>query len=251
MKKLTVITILFIVIFTFGCKTGQNNNGENINTEIVEEEYFFPEELTYNQSVSEVLVNKFYPIGWSKDGNFAYITEPADEGLGNYMVGVVIVNLVSDEILWSWYTDPVVDEDLYREDIWKKHYDDFKENLNKYGIIQVRKIKMEDTYFSYEKNDYVVRVETKTEEDPDLNIDLIMGCDIFIKSPQLGEKKIASVEYEQSLILGQQISGCLISPFEDRIVVIIKNERWGYEGPPDVVEFEIYGSNLTTGFQQQ
>lgn len=249
MKNKKLFVLILVLVFAFGCKTGQNNNGENLDTDIVEEEYFFPEELTYNQSVSEVLVDKFYPIGWSKDGNFAYILEPADEGLGNYMFGVVIINLVSDEVIWDWYTDPIVDEELYREDVWKKHYDEFKEALNENGITQVRKIKLEDTYFTYNKKDFVVRLENETEKDPDINIELISGSKIYIKSPDLGEKLVAEEKYESSMILGQQISGCLISPFEDRVVVILKTERWGYEGPPNVVEFEVYGANLSTGFK--
>lgn len=248
MRKITTFTILFLLIFAFGCKTGQNNSGEDLDTETVSDEYFFPEEIIYNQSISEVLVDKFYPIGWSKDGNFAYLIEPADEGLGNYMFGIVIINLVSDKVLWDWYTDPTVEEELYREDIWKKQYEDFSTQLNKYGIIQVRNIEMKDTYFTYDKKDYVVRAETQTEEDKDINIELVNHCDIYIKSPELGEKLIASLNYEMSMILGQQITGCLISPFEDRVVVILKNERWGYEGPPDVVEFEVFGTNLLTGF---
>ncbi len=249
MKKLFTFSFLFLIIALFGCKTEQNNNNENLDTEIIEEEYFFPEELPYNQSVSEVLVDKFYPLGWSRDGNFAYLIEPADEGLGSYMVGIIIVNLVSDEVLWSWFTEPSVDEELYREDIWKKHYDEFKEKLNKYDIVQVRNIRLEDTYFSIDQTDYILRLETKTKKDKDLNIDLVNQSDVYIKSPQMGEKLITTIKYEPSFILSQQIAGCLVSPFEDRIVVILKNERWGYEGPPDVVEFEVYGTNLITGFK--
>ncbi len=248
MKRILNLVFIISIIF-FGCKTEQKNNNENFNTEIVEEEYFFPEEIHYNQSVAEVITDKFYPIGWSKTGNFAYIIEPADEGLGNYIMGIVIVNLVSDKVLWDWYSDPIVEEEVYREDLWKKHYNEFKQKLNKNGIIQVRNIKLQENYFTYEKKDFSVRLETKTKKDPDMNIDLVNRSKIFLKSTKEGEKLMAEVKYEDSMILGQQISGCLISPFEDRIVVILKNERWGYEGPPNVVEYEVFGANLSTGFK--
>ncbi len=252
MKKNISLTFIFflIIFFAFSCKTGQKNNTEGFDSEIVEEEYFFPEEMKYNQSVSEVLTDKFYPIGWSKDGNFAYIIEFADEGLGNYMFGLVIINLVSQEILWEWYTDPEVSEEIYREDIWKKHYDEYKKELNEYGIVQIRKVKLEDTYFTHNKRDFVVRLEKTTEKDPDLDIELVTKSSIFIKSPDLGEKEVITKEYEYSMILGQQLAGCIISPFEDRVVILLRNERWGYEGPPNVVEFEVYGTNLSTGFIQ-
>ena len=248
MNKKLFYLVLFLIIGIIACKTGQKNNQESFNLDMVEEDYFFPEELIYNRSVSEVLVDKFYPIGFSKNGNFAYIVEYADEGLGNYMFGLVITNLVNNEEVWSWFTDPIVDKQLYREETWQKNYKTFKDKMNKYGLTQIRNIKMRDLYFSHSGNDFVVRLETKTQKDPDLNIDLVSKSDIFIKSPQLGEKHIISIDYEFSMYLGQQLAGCIISPFEDRVVIVLKNERWGYEGPPNVVEFEIYGTNLTTGF---
>lgn len=236
------------MIIAAGCKTGQKNNDE-VDLDEISEEYFFPEEIRYNQSVGEVIADRFYPIGWSKDGNFAYILEPADEGLGNYMIGVVIISLVSNEVLWDWYTDPVVDEELYREEIWKKHYDEFKENLNEHGIIQHRNIELSDSYFVYDNKDYMVHLEMEKSDKNSMGIETVNESKIYIKSPDLGEKLIDEKIYEQSMILGQKVVGCLISPYEDRVAIIVKSERWGYEGPPNVVEFEIFGTNLTTGFK--
>ncbi len=253
MRQKILIFFYLLMIFAISCKTGIKQNQDDQTKpkdEKVTEEYFFPEELTYYQNVTEVVPDKLYPIGWSKSGNFAYLIEPADEALGNYMAGVVVVSLVSDEVIWSWYTDPIVDEDLYREDVWQKHYDDIKAHLNKYGIIQERDFKLMDTYFTYDKKDYIVRLETEKTKDPDMGINIITKSTLFIKSPQLGEKQIAEKNYEASMILGQQISGCLLSPYEDRVAIIVKSERWGYEGPPNVVEFEIFGANLTTGFKK-
>jgi hypothetical protein len=253
MKRIISTSLIILLLVAISCKTGIKQNQENKTKpedEKVNEEYFFPEELTYYQNVTEVVPDKLYPIGWSKNGNFAYLIEPADEALGNYMAGVVVVSLVSDEVLWSWYTDPIVDEDLYREDVWQKHYDDIKKHLNKYGIIQQRSFDLMDTYFTYDKKDYIVRLETEKIKDPDMGINIISKSKLFIKSPQLGEKQIAEKNYETSMILGQQISGCLLSPYEDRVAIIVKSERWGYEGPPNVVEFEVFGANLSTGFKQ-
>ncbi len=47
-------------------------------------------------------MDKFFPIGWSEDGNFAYITEPVAEGLGNYVFEIVIINVISGDTLWYW-----------------------------------------------------------------------------------------------------------------------------------------------------
>lgn len=246
MHKFFYITLILALLIS-GCKTKKENK-ENIETENIEEEYFFPEEVPYYQNITEAIPDKFYPIGWSKDGNFAYLIEPADEALGNYMMGIVIISTVSNEVLWDWYTEPEVEEDLYREEIWSKEYDKFKEKLNKYKIIQQRNIKLHDAYFNYKEKDYVVWLETDLVKDADFGIDLVGGSTLYIKSPQMGKKEIINRKYEASMILTQQIAGCLISPYEDRIAVIVRNERIGYEGPPNIIEFEVFGTNLTTSF---
>ena len=81
-------------------------------------------------------------------------------------------------------------------------------------------------------------------------LDVIVETKISLHSPQLGSKKIYEYkEKDYSMILSQLISGYIMSPYEDRILVILKNERWGWEGVPSVVYFSLTGSNLTTGFQ--
>jgi len=249
MKRIAIFSILLLFIFATSCKTGKDKK-ENVNLDEISEEYFFPEEIPYNESVTEVLADKLYPIGWSKDGNFAFVTELADEGLGNYMAGMVIMNMVSNEVLWDWYTDPVVDEDLYREDIWQKHYDEFKKKLNKYGIIQSRKLQITNSYFTYDDQEFVIKLETVKNIDKDMNVKIVSESKLHIKSPLLGQKQISEKKYEASMILGQYISGCIISPYESRVAIIVRSERWGYEGPPNLVEFELFGTNLTTGFQK-
>ena len=49
----------------------------------------------------EFLEDKFYPIGWSKDGKFAYFVEPADEACGCYFGTFVIQDLKTDKVLWQ------------------------------------------------------------------------------------------------------------------------------------------------------
>jgi len=231
-----------------GCKLGQKKK-DNIDFDEIAEEYFFPEEILYNQSVGDVIPDRFYPIGWSKNGNFAYIIEPADEGLGNYMMGIVVVSLISDEVIWDWYTEPGVDDELYREEVWKNNYDEFKENLNKLGIIQNRDMEFLDDYFVFDNQDYMLRIEIERSDDNAMNIETVSHSSIYLKAPSIGEKLIAESFYEESMILGQQVVGCFVSPYEERIAIVVKSERWGWEGPPNIVEYEIFGSNLLTGFQ--
>src|SRR5690349_14764325 len=48
----------------------------------------------------------FYPIGWSREGKFAYYTEPVDEACGCYFAELVIKDLRTDKELWKFKNDP-------------------------------------------------------------------------------------------------------------------------------------------------
>jgi hypothetical protein len=55
---------------------------------------------------SRLYTEGFYPIGWSRDGKFAYYLEPVDEACGCYYAELVIQDLRTDEILWKFTNDP-------------------------------------------------------------------------------------------------------------------------------------------------
>ena len=78
-----------------------------------------------------LLREKLYPIGWSKDGKFAYLTEPPDEACGCYFVSIFIVDLRTDKILWT----EKYDNDGNRKpdnlkDFWRKIKKIFKNSIS-------------------------------------------------------------------------------------------------------------------------
>jgi len=48
-----------------------------------------------------LLTESFYPIGFSKDGKFAYYVEPVDEACGCYFAKLIIQDLRTDKILFE------------------------------------------------------------------------------------------------------------------------------------------------------
>src|SRR5260370_31030695 len=44
----------------------------------------------------------FYPIGWSKDGKFAYYLAPVDEACNCYFAKLLILDLKTDKVLWEF-----------------------------------------------------------------------------------------------------------------------------------------------------
>jgi len=256
------ITVIFIFTFcTLACNNKQVNNSENGNPDSVniaqynnidfaKQEYTVPTELVYNKKGKDFLYDKLYPIGWSKNGMFAYIIEPADEGSGLYWFEIVILDIVNNKIAWSWKPGEIAQGSV--DKIWKENYDLFKKNLRESEIIQQKTFALKTGKTSYKGNDYEYVLDSKTATDPDFGFDVIKEVTINIESPELGKKQIYHQKNEEySLVLGAYVPGYILSPFDDRVVVIYQKERNGYEGPPNVVFFELIGSDLIRGFKKE
>lgn len=257
--KTFVYFLLCLFLITITSCGGESNNKENGGTDndsinITEandnQDYVLPEELTYTSDKPGFNYDRIFPIGWSKDGKFAYITEPADEGSGFYLFELFIVDIVNNKLVWTW--KPEESEEGSLQSTWKENYDLFTQHLSEAGISQTKDIKLESTNTSYKGNDYELIMETSTEVDPDYGVDLIRGIEVSLQSPELGLKMFHSQKVDsQDYILSAYVPGFLMSPHDDRIVVICQKERIGAGGPPNIVFFEIIGTDLIRGFKKE
>lgn len=219
----------------------------NTKDEYIAGDYQIPKELVYTKQADNFIVDKLYPIGWSKDGKFAYITEPADEESGFYLFEIVIFDLINNKTAWSW--KPGASEEGNLETTWKENYELFKSSLNKYKIVQKNSFNLQKGKTTYKDNNYQIVLDTKTATQPDFGIDIIKNIKISISSEELGIKEIYNKPTEDyDMILGAFAPGYLLSPNDGRIVVICQLERIGAEGPPNTVYFELIGSDLSRGF---
>ncbi len=223
------------------------NNENTVEEEYIVSDYQIPVELVYNEKTEEFLIDKLYPIGWSKDGKFAYIIEPADEGSGFYLFELVVFDMVNNKASWSWKPDDSEEGDL--ESTWKENYSKFKESLNKYEIKQKSEFELKKGKTSFKGNEYQLVLDTKTESEPDFGFDVIKEMKVSITSVEIGTKEIYNHKEDFSMIVGAFIPGYLLSEENGRIIVICQKERVGYEGPPNVVYFDLIGSDLTRGFK--
>ena len=113
----------------------EDPEAEPVAAEEVLEAYSCPSELKFCPQSSEYLYEKFYPIGWSKNGLFAYIIEPVDEAAGQYFFKFVIRNMINDKEVWSWTPDDEPETGNVRQ-MWKDYGMTFTGKLNEYKIIQ-------------------------------------------------------------------------------------------------------------------
>lgn len=224
---------------------------EPVSAEEVMEAYSCPSELKFSTQSGDYLYEKFYPIGWSKNGMFAYIVEPVDEAAGQYFFKFVIKNMINDKEVWTWEPKDEPETGNVRK-MWKDYGMIFTGKLSEYKIVQQKNLKMFGSEFTYKDKKFKVTIENKMETNEDFGFEVVKSTNIFIKSPDLGEKKIHSyTENEYNLCVGKIVQGVLISPFEDRVAVIVKTERCGYEGPPNVVEEFLVGANLVESFKKK
>jgi hypothetical protein len=261
MRNLLLFIALNILLFSAcnGCKDDEeaNNNNSDSTSQVANnnqvdfknQEYTLPLELKYWKIGKEFLYDKFYPIGWSKDGKLAYITEPADEASGYYWFEIIILDIVNNKTVWTW--KPVESEKGNLQSTWKENYELFKKNLAEAEIVQQPDFELKPTKTSYKGNDYEILVDSKIITDPDYGIDMVKESNISILSGQIGKKSVINLKEEEfSRVIGAIIPGFLMCPFDDRIVIIFQKERIGYEGPPNVVYFDLVGSDLMRGFKK-
>ncbi|MBN2755735.1 MAG: hypothetical protein JXR51_01075 [Bacteroidales bacterium] len=256
----------FILIFSislFSCNNDDENQDNNNSSELIadsnqssiqntafeQQNYEIPKELVYNKQKGDFLYDKFYPIGWSREGKFAYIIENADEGSGYYWFEIIVKDIVNSKIVWSWKPEESEEGDL--KSTWESNYKLFAEKLNNSEIIQIKQFELKPTKSTFKGNDYKFKIETATVADQDYGFEVIKEITINISSPELGNKEIYNIKNESgSMTLGAILSGYLQSPDDDRIIVILKQERFGYEGPPNVISFELINSDLSRGFKK-
>ncbi len=209
--------------------------------------YKAPVELSYGVKKEGFSYDKFYPIGWSDDGKFAYVVEPADENSGLYFFEIHVYDVVNNRDLWSWKPEELEQGSV--KSVWDENAEFLSQSLNEYNIEQTDIFKLQPSKISYKGNDYEIVMDSKLATDDDFGIDMVRGVKLTMKSSQLGNKDFYEQEIDnRDYILSAYIPGFLISPKNDRIAVIYQKERIGAGGPPNIVFFEIIGTNLSTGF---
>ncbi|HMO81469.1 MAG TPA: hypothetical protein PKD24_11835 [Pyrinomonadaceae bacterium] len=195
----------------------------------------------------------FYPIGWSRDGKFAYLVVPADEACGCLTLHIFIQDLRTDRVVWKETYDgeaePEIPETL--DTAWPKVQNDYSAKLRQYGIEQADKFELIHPAIRLDNDVLTPEVTVAIETDGVFEVDGTVT--VRMVSQRNGVKTISRNRYHRkdvNSIRNAEIAGSLISPFEKRAAVILIEEHRGYEGPPNVTRIRVVGSTLTTGFKK-
>jgi hypothetical protein len=268
-RRIFVLVILILMVCAFGSLSGraQNSQAGAFYTQPAKVgldgliRRSFPNYYVKRSYGRESLITEaFYPIGWSKDGKFAYYSEPGDEACGCYFARLVILDLVSDKVLWSFDYDSSDAEGKGRKNppatiraLWKENLKLFSGKLREHNIVAQRAFNL--LLFPINQAGDQLTTELKIKESTDEEARLygsINQATLQLVSKQNGKKTILDKTYgdeNNPRPLDLKVLGYTKSPFEPRIAIVVIEVHRGYEGPPHTTHIKIVGSSLSSGFK--
>lgn len=219
----------------------------------------FPSYFGGRHRFPQLIPENFYPIGWSKDGKFAYYVEPVDEACGCYFATLVIQDMRTDKKIWEFKYSQ---DDSYVGDrmtgpgdirsLWKKNQNLFSEKLAENGIVASRLVMLSKTFTSGRRK-FTAKMTKKLGPNADGYEDRVNLYTVSLSSPKLGAKKVFTSEDHTKdefwFMLDAGLIGVIKSPFEDRIAIVAVEVMRGYEGPPHTGDVRITGADLKSGFE--
>jgi hypothetical protein len=202
----------------------------------------------------------FYPIGWSKNGNFAYYTEPVDEACGCYFAKLFILDLKTDKVLWKFeHNGDSTEEDMKAGKpysfitMWRANQKLFSGKLKEYGIEPLGRTTLLSFPATYEGDRLTADFKTRNKEGlgEDARIYGVVGyLTLQINSQRNGKKTVLDYTYtDEAIPLYVGMVGYVKSPFEPRVAVILMEIYRGWEGPPNTGTVKIVGADLVSGFK--
>lgn len=212
-----------------------------------------PSELNYLEE--GVNAEAFFPIGWSPDGKFLFATAFFEDGPGCLFVTFMIQDMVSDEKVWSSIYDgceyQTGDFDPGFAHAWEVKSTEIRLVKEEFQIQQLNEFELHPPDLSHNGINYTVSLETTETEDPNWGIPAVSGMKVTVSRPDLEkQKQIYAFSTEGfSGILGTRVAGCIVSPLEPRMAVVVAEVNMGWEGPPHPTRIRLIGCHLEYGLE--
>ena len=195
---------------------------------------------------------EFYPIGWSKSGNLAYMVYENYPFCCSYWV-FKIQSTISDEVLYSTEFDG--ESNNYIDDPnqeWSLVNRRIKRYLDRYNIRPQREFKR-FRYISMQSGfDY--RVLYRKKNGPILehvveNEVAPVGFRVKVYN-DYGSKTVSNFKIKNAEYLSDvNLLGAIKSPFEERIAIITSFKIYDYQNDYAGTELQISGCKLNSGFK--
>lgn len=184
--------------------------------------------------------------GWSKDGKAAYSTECGIEGRGGMILQYCIYDFTRDTIIAAITIDSfdyTIEEagDAMIFALYAAKKDEIQ------TLMRIHAIAPQETPFlpfpiQKDKKQYTYTIDIEYEDTPEF-YDTIKKYTVSITTD--GKRKTIKTAADVSA-LNVYCCGYFISPLKNWAVIILAEERWGFEGTELVYGFS--GCNLNTDF---
>ena len=196
-------------------------------------------------SSSMYAVAEIMPIGWSEDGKFAYAHRRSVAGRGGVLFSYIIVSSVTDEIVWKYEDDWPDSNTVTAAESVQRSREPIEVHLGKHNIVQGQGTTLNGFPLTREGASFEpeLKVLRKAEKHPFLGDIASLGVHMVRDGAET--KRI--LHRDDPGAFSYWIAGYFLSPFEPRILVVIGEEKWGFEGTEG--DFIFSGCSLTRGFR--
>ena len=209
----------------------------------------------YSTSASGSLNMHEYPYarmwGWSRDGKAAYSIERAVDGRGGRIIDFVILDLITDNIVFELRMDSFdhddYDGDYSFEDLFLMYNHLIRDALQSNNIITGQS--NEFLSFPFRRNNITYNSQIidpgYTDDEYGMFERVVSRYSVLVTADNR-RKVVASLIPVSSVTGYTYICGYFLSPFENRIMVVTAEEAWGFEGTR--LNFRFNGCHLGVGF---
>jgi hypothetical protein len=201
---------------------------------------------------------RVYSVGWSRNGNFAYMIQYIPDTVGGHFYDFHVINLVDDVMLFednlslAVYSSADEDEREKAATVVENKFREWNVLVKQYNIDGTIESPGQGTTIQkfphkFSNWNYDLYYESQNiDGDESRNID--RECDwrliLSRKNNSTATQKIISTGAIKNSYEMHSILGYYKSPFEDRIAAIICRETWARG-----IGFSVFGAHLNVGFK--
>lgn len=187
--------------------------------------------------------------GWSNNGKVAYSIERIEEGSGSQIINFVIFDVVSDKAVFELEMDSS-DQGVRDEKLYNLFKDNILKALQAHNIIRQ---KSDFLRFPLAKNDInynsqIIDIKYIKDTSGLYDDDTLVVSKYKISVTADGKRKIINEFVPvHGITFSASVCGYVLSPYENRILVVVEETHRGFEGSD--IKYRFSGCHLGTGFK--
>ena len=235
--KFKILTILLLLIFIVSCKPEYITH----HFEMIERIDLFVQPLQiagtkYNYSLYGF--PRVRVLGWSEQNKFAYATERLIEGRGGWILDIIIFDLVKNENLYTISIDSFdydFEEPIWGQADYEEKVDELIKNLFMSRLEEINNVFKAHGFLWRDfdfipytaQTDKTIHIDNIIWAENDFLGNIIQSYDLIMDN---AEESFFSQTVSNQATVGIYLCGLIISPFGNKIIIVLAEERFVFEG---------------------